>query len=123
MQDGRPFPKGDKTALNEDYLRRSTLLVLNQLKIAAIRLAFLLNASLDPSGPKQPIAPTYSRAVKPMASDMAIPRGGKYAWSATSQTYHFSTCRQVARIKRKNLRSSDIQPPGRSFHTGCPNQK
>lgn len=45
---------------------------------------------------------------------------GKFAWSINSDVYHHSECADVARIKRKNLRSGDSPPPGMRLHVSCP---
>ena len=137
LLNGKAFPKGTQVALNEEYIHLSTLQVLNQLKLAAIRLAWLLNTTLDPTGQKKPVPPTLSKGSRPFHVEeyfthsdkvfLAVGKRmsshgekGKYAWSAHSETYHFSNCRQVTRIKRKNLQTGDIIPQGRHLHAGCP---
>jgi hypothetical protein len=44
----------------------------------------------------------------------------RYAWSANSKVYHFSECADVKRIRKKNLSTSDIPPPDKVLHAGCP---
>ncbi len=51
LQFGKPLPKGIKVGLDKEYVDAATRRILEQLKIGGIRLAFLLNKSLDPSGP------------------------------------------------------------------------
>ncbi len=137
LLNGKPFPKGSKVSLNEAYIHGSTVQVLIQLKLAAIRLAWLLNTTLDPTGLRKPVPPTLSKGSPPFHAEEYFTHSekvflamgkrmssqgekGKYAWSAHSETYHFSNCRQVTRIKRKNLQTGDIVPQGRHLHAGCP---
>jgi hypothetical protein len=44
----------------------------------------------------------------------------RYAWSGNSKVYHYSECADVKRISKKNLATSDIPPPDRTLHAGCP---
>jgi hypothetical protein len=44
----------------------------------------------------------------------------RYAWSANSKVYHYSECADVKRILKKNLSTSDIPPPDKALHAGCP---
>lgn len=48
LLDGKPMRKGVKARLDSAYARTSTLTVLEQLKLAGVRLAFVLNTALDP---------------------------------------------------------------------------
>jgi hypothetical protein len=44
----------------------------------------------------------------------------RFAWSANSKVYHYSECADVKRILKKNLSTSDIPPPDKALHAGCP---
>src|SRR5690606_13803783 len=70
---GKPMPKGIKVQLDRAYVRAATLEILDLLKTGGVRLAFVLNASLDPGTPSAPILP---------ASAPAGPRGNAEAWFA-----------------------------------------
>lgn len=54
---GKPLRKGMAVSLDRTYTRPNTLVVLEQLKIAAVRLALVLNRALDPAAPPLPPAP------------------------------------------------------------------
>ncbi len=131
---GKPMRKGIAVSLDRDYIHGATLMVLDQLKIAGVRLAFVLNAALDPAGPRVPPAPArappHGRGDKerffaqsePMPGGEAAgaARTGRYAWSVNSKVYHFADCADVARIKPENLRTGAFPPPGKTLHAGCP---
>ena len=146
---GKRMPKGIKVGLDKEYVHDATLIVLDQLKIASIRLAFVLNSALDPHGLKIMVPPVCTqltdRSANPEAffthsdsvpvtvaepSPVALPghppsyrstsRKARFVWSANSQVYHFSNCADAIRIKRKNLRTGDMPPPGLSLHAACP---
>lgn len=57
------------------------------------------------------------------ARDGAPIPSGAYAWSANSEVYHVSACAEVARIKKKNLRTADFPPAGKRLHAGCPQKR
>ena len=44
----------------------------------------------------------------------------RFSWSGNSQVFHFSICADVRRILRKNLKTADRPPEGKSLHKGCP---
>jgi hypothetical protein len=157
---GRPMPKDRDKAVQLDrkYLRENALVALEQLKIASVRLAMVLNAALDPAAPKVPPPPARvppgwredtaawfaagedadeaeAGAGRPgkaapatgPASDAAASPGTegrphlpRFAWSGNSKVYHFADCRDVGRIKPRNLRRGDAPPPGLALHSGCP---
>ena len=56
-------------------------------------------------------------AGKPKRGKRALAR---FAWSALSKVYHHSECADVKRIHAKNLVTSDIPPPDKALHAGCP---
>lgn len=127
---GKLIRKDIKTSLERDYVRPNTLVVLDQLKLAAVRLAFVLNAALDPAAPRVPApphaalpapgadrAPFFAHNEELPATESARPG---YFWSANSKVYHLAGCADIARIKRKNLRSGDAPPPLMELHKGCP---
>ncbi|HKP97076.1 MAG TPA: S1/P1 nuclease [Fibrobacteria bacterium] len=64
-------------------------------------------------------APARENAEPAKSRGPRIPEG-KYAWSVNSGAYHFSACADVARIRKKNLRSGNAPPPGMRLHAGCP---
>lgn len=59
---GKRMRRGIAVSLDRTYLRPNTLVALNQLKIAAVRLAAALNAALDPTAPALPLVPAVSSA-------------------------------------------------------------
>ncbi len=61
---GKPMRKGIKISLDKDYVQAATLTVLEQLRLAGIRLAFVLNGALDPQGPRQPTWQAYAAAAR-----------------------------------------------------------
>jgi hypothetical protein len=131
---GRPMPKDRDKAVQLDraYLRQNALVVLEQLKIASVRLAMALNAALDPAAPKTPPPPArvpsgwredtaaWFAAGEDAAGLPRLPRLPQFAWSVNSKVYHFSDCRDVGRIKPENLRRNNAPPPGLALHSGCP---
>lgn len=138
---GKPLRKGIAVSVDRTYTRPNTLVVLEQLKIAAVRLALVLNRALDsaaaplppsplrlPSGWREDTAAYFKDAPDEPAKaagpaepwKSARPSGGKYAWSAHSKVYHFADCADVARIKPKNLARGDSPPPEMTLHSGCP---
>ena len=58
MLHGKRLRKGMAVSLDRTYTRPNTLVVLEQLKIASVRLAFVLNRALDPAASPIPAAPT-----------------------------------------------------------------
>jgi nuclease S1 len=70
----------------------------------------------DPAG-QEPDAQADAPARAPGRGKMPLAR---YAWSANSKVYHFSECADVKRIRKKNLSTSDIPPPDKVLHAGCP---
>ncbi len=146
---GKRIPKGKKAQLDRDYVRAATLASLAQLKRAGARLAFVLNRALDPGSGRPavrappggaPGASAYfahadslreggdeadSPPAPPRTGPMAKADRGKtdlarYAWSANSRVYHYSQCADVKRIRKRNLVTSDIPPPDKTLHRGCP---
>ena len=131
---GEAMRKGGKVALDRDYARAATLTVLEQIKIAAARLAFAVNGALDPGGALSPPAASpagagpdyFAKADTSEAAGRGRPpeppaaARGRFAWSVHSQVYHFAECAAVGKIKRKNLHFSDTPPPGMELHAGCP---
>ena len=63
-------------------------------------------------------APTQAGAKGPLRSRRAAL--ARYAWSGKSEVYHYAECADVKRIKRKNLETADLPPPGKTLHRGCP---
>jgi hypothetical protein len=161
---GKPLKKGIAVSLDRTYTRPNTWVILDQLQIAAVRLASSLNRALDPAAPAVPPLPTSARvtgaghgarvdsaaffraadpdpadsadpahAGKPAKSDKAaaVPSagsgasgsGGRFAWSAKSEVYHYADCADVKRIKKKNLQRGDSPPPGLPLHPGCPKKE
>ena len=121
-QHGKKIRKGIAIGLDQDYMQASTLLVLEQVKIAAVRLAFVLNRALDPSGPKIVALKESLFSHSDSMTTVESPPIGQhqYAWSRNSENYHYGQCNAVAKIKSKNLRLSDFPPPGLRLHRGCP---
>ncbi len=146
---GKRMPKGIKVGLDREYVHQATLAVLDQLKIAGTRLAFVLNLALDPTGYQGPTSPlrtpvsakrvapedffAHSDSITVVFGDQSpvVPKGhpsslesasrvGRFAWSANSQVYHFANCIDVIRIKRKNLRVGNVPPAGLQLHANCP---
>lgn len=118
---GKTMKKGLKLSLDKAYLDNATVLVLDQIKMAGIRLAVVLNSTLDPIGSKGPMV--LSRPIREKSRHQPNGPGRpehKFYWSANSKTYHFSNCADLARIKRKNLRKNDIPPPNLHLHANCP---
>jgi len=137
--DGRQMDKDAVAELDPGYADRSTSVVLKQLELAAVRLAWTLNRALDPAHPGLPLLPRpdsaaphppaahavsdrapEAAAAPSSASAVAPIAAGRYAWSLTSNAYHYADCADVARIKPENLRTGDAPPPGRHLHAGCP---
>ena len=93
---------------------------------------------IDSTGPAAPAGTHGSEAPSDSADAVAGPaksaaaktgRGSKrlppieykrFSWSENSQVFHFSICADVRRILRKNLKTADRPPEGRSLHKGCP---
>lgn len=144
---GKPLKKGIAQSLDRTYLRPATLVALEQLKVAGVRLAQSLNQALDPAAPPRPPAPslgaaamaaqaapdwfaaaepdpgeTPSRGASRATGTAEAPGAGsgRYGWSANSKVYHYAECAALLRIKRKNLRRGDTVPPGMTLHAGCP---
>jgi hypothetical protein len=138
FQHGKRMRRGIAVSLDRTYLRPNTLVALNQIKIAAVRLAWALNRALDPAAssvharPRAPAVPrgaagedtaAYFRSAEADPETVAVgtPDGrGRYAWSVHSKVYHFADCADAARIKSKNLQRGDAPPPGLALHPGCP---
>jgi len=123
---GKRIPKDGKAQLDRDYVRAATLTCLAQLKRAGARLAFVLNRALDP-GSGQPAVRAPPGGAPGASASFAhadgLREGGshaRYAWSANSKVYHYSECADVKRIRKKNLVTSDIPPPDKTLHRGCP---
>ncbi|MDB5050041.1 MAG: nuclease [Fibrobacteres bacterium] len=73
------------------------------------------------SAAKPPAAAAQAaKHAKPARSHGARIPEGRYSWSVNSDVYHFSECAEVARIKKKNLRTGDVPPLGMRLHAGCP---
>lgn len=131
---GKKMRKGIKLSLDRAYVQTSTLLVLDQIKLAGIRLAVVLNKALDPEGSKKPLSqllPALKRtgpnplpeAVFRHSEALAVPADRtltKFLWSANSQVYHLSDCAEISRIKPKNLRKGNDPPPNLHLHLNCP---
>ncbi|MBW8887572.1 MAG: S1/P1 nuclease [Fibrobacteres bacterium] len=64
-----------------------------------------------------PAVPKAGHAAKAKRGNTELAR---YAWSANSKVYHYSGCADVKRIRKKNLVTSDIPPPDKTLHQGCP---
>jgi len=65
-------------------------------------------------------APRGSRAQAAAGKARGKAIAGRFAWSANSKVYHYSECADVRRIRKKNLVTSDIPPPDKTLHQGCP---
>ncbi|MBF0430039.1 MAG: S1/P1 nuclease [Fibrobacteria bacterium] len=98
LVDGDTIGSSDINMIPPSYSTKSILLIKNQIKLASIRLAWLLNQTLDS---------------EPLFAPL------KYNWSAEDDYYHGSICPMVSKIKPQNMKHSDIPPRHLNMHKAC----
>ncbi len=98
--------------LSKEYLKRANDLILRQIGLSGLRLAFWLNHLLSTPQVKQ----GFASEKKAWDSTSTVPQ---FAWSKNSKVYHRFDCKSVMRIKPRNLQRSAKTPENLKAHAPC----